>query len=220
MTAAAPPPQQPSGLDDPALPLAVATALVTATSAAVAIATLTAGFALSAAAVASLSAVLGDVMSRPPPVTGVIGAASEQVARQNAARRAQYVIAASKRVLTAAVQARAHGTSARAAMIEQLDRERNFYQMHQRAMWQRAAAAGKTDMAALEHGNLLGWLAVNDKRTSPECKAASGKNYYASRMPDIGYPGSAHVSCRCLPSAPWPGAPLLPGSAPRYARAA
>jgi hypothetical protein len=222
-----PPPvqQPPSGLDDPALAVAVASILAGAGGPAVAVAGAVAGlaarFALTAAAVQALGAVMSVVLDHPPPVTGVIGAASRQTARINMARRAQYVIAAAKRVMGAARDARAKGEPAGAAIRAQLAKERRWYEMHQAAMWNRARAAGQTDMAAAEHGNLLGWLTRIDDRTSAECRAASGKNYYASRMPDIGFPGSVHPSCRCMPAAPWPGGRLLPGSRPpRYARAA
>jgi hypothetical protein len=75
-------------------------------------------------------------------------------------------------------------------------------------------------MAALEHGNLLGWNTVIDERTSAECRAADGKNYYATAMPDIGFPGSVHPACRCYPSGPHPGGRLLPSRGKRFARAA
>jgi hypothetical protein len=230
-TPAQPPPQQqvpagqqvppPPGLDDPALPLAVAAVLVAAVSAATAVETLKATFVLSAAALTAMTAVLGDVMQHPPPVTGVIGAASAQTSRVNLARRAQYVIAAAKRTSTAASDARAKGKPALAAVRDHLAKERRWYEQHQAAMWNRARAAGQTDMAAAEHGPLLGWNTVIDKRTSAECKAADGWNFHAASMPDIGFPGAVHPGCRCFPSAPHPGGRLLPGSrAPRYARAA
>jgi hypothetical protein len=185
-------------------------------------------FALQAAAVTALGAVLNVVMTHPHPVTGIIGPASAATSRMNTARRAQYVLAASKRVMGAAREARAKGGpdaaaaryAAGEAVAAQLATERRFFEQHQAAMWNRARAAGKTDMAAAEYGPILGWLAKKDSRTSPECAAASGKNYYASRMPEIGFPGAVHPSCRCEPVAPWPGGKLLPGSGPRFARAA
>ena len=215
-----PPQQQPSGLDDPALPLAVAAVLVTATSAATAIETLKASFILTAAALAALSAVLGDVMQHPPALTGIIGAASEQTSRMNAARRAQFVLAAARRVLGAVRDARAKGDPVAGAVRDQLTRERRFYAQHQAAMWNRAAAAGRTDMAVLEHGDLLGWNAVLDSRTSAACRSADGWNYRASAIPNIGWPGSAHPACRCFPGPAHPGGRLLPGSGKRFARAA
>lgn len=222
MTTPAPPqqPPPPPGLDDPALPLAVAAVLVTAVSAAAAAETLKASFNLSVTAVAALSAVLADVMQHPPPVTGIIGPASEQTSRMNTARRAQYVLAAARRVMGAVRDARAKGGLAAAATRAQLTREQRFYAQHQQAMWNRAAAAGKTDMAALEHGRLLGWNTILDSRTSPECRAADGRNYYATAMPDIGFPGSVHPACRCYPSAPHPGGRLLPSRRRLFARAA
>lgn len=219
-----PPPQQQPGLDDPALAIAVAAVLAGIGGPAVTVAaaaSLQVRFALTAAAVSALGAVLNVVTAYPPPVTGVIGAASAQTARMNLARRAQYVTAAARRVTAAVTEGRAKGEPAGAAALAQLATERRYYEMHQQAMWNRAAAAGQTDMAAAEHGNLLGWLAMRSAGTSAECRAASGKNYYASSMPDIGYPGSVHPHCRCLPVAPWPGGKLLPGSRrPAYARAA
>jgi hypothetical protein len=230
VTTPTPPPQQPvppppSGLDDPALAIAVASVLVGEAGPAIAvaatIAALAARFALTTAAVSALGAVLNVVLTHPPPVTGVIGAASAQTSRVNLARRAQYVIAAAKRVMGAARDARAKGEPVGAAIRAQLAKERRYYEQHQAAMWNRAAAAGKTDMAALEHGNLLGWNTVIDERTSADCRAADGWNYYASSMPDIGFPGSVHERCRCFPSAPHPRGRVLPGSRPpRYARAA
>jgi hypothetical protein len=230
MTTPAPPqPQQPvqpppSGLDDPALAIAVASILAgfggPAVAVAGAVAGLAARFALTAAAVQALGAVLNVVMQHPPPVTGVIGAASQQTARMNMARRAQYVIAAAKRVMGAARDARAKGEPVGAAIRAQLAKERRYYEQHQAAMWNRAAAAGKTDMAAAEHGNFLGWNTVIDARTSAECRAADGWNFRATAMPDIGFPGAVHPRCRCYPSAPHPGGRLLPSRGRRFARAA
>jgi hypothetical protein len=222
-----PPPQQPppSGLDDPALAIAVASLLAGTAGPAVSIAGTVAAlkvrFALSKAAVTALSAVLVQVTAHPPPVTGVIGAASAQTSRMNAARRAQYVIAAAKRVMGAARDARSKGTPVTGAVRAQLAQERRYYQMHQQAMWDRATAAGKIDMEAATHGLLLGWYAVRDKRTTAECLRADGCNFYADNPPDIGLPGiGPHVGCRCFPGPAHPGGRLLPGSGPRYARAA
>jgi hypothetical protein len=124
-------------------------------------------------------------------------------------------------VIGAARDARAKGDPVGAALLAQLERERRWYEMHQAAMWNRARAAGQTDMAAAEHGPLLGWNTVLDSRTSAECKSADGWNFYAASMPNIGYPGSVHPHCRCFPGPAHPGGRMLPGGrAPRYARAA
>lgn len=218
--------QQDDGLDDAALAVAIAALLAllllggVAGGISVALASLKARFALTSAAVQALGAVLALVTEHPSPLTGVIGPASEQVSRMNAARRAQYVIAASKRVLAAAREARAKGEPVVAAVRAQLNRERKFYEMHQAAMWNRARAAGQVDLEAAAHGRLLSWNTVLDERTSAECRAADRKNFYADRMPDIGWPGGVHPFCRCFPGPPRPGAPLLPSGGSVRAMAA
>lgn len=212
MTTPAPPPQQPvqpppqqqdDGLDNPALAIAVAALLASAAATAVpiaaAVASLRIRFALSAAAMSALSAVVSQVMERPPAVTGVIGAASAQTSRMNAARRAQYVIAAAKRVLGAAREARAKGEPVGAAVRGALATERRYYSQHQAAMWNRATAAGQVDLEAAVHGRILGWHTVIDSRTSAECKAADKRNFYADRMPDIGWPGGVHPFAGAFP---------------------
>ena len=219
-----PPPPQPQGLDDPALAVAVAAVLTGAAGPAVAVAGTVAAlrvrFALSHAASSALTAVLTDVTSHPPPVTGVIGPASEQTSRINTARRAQYVLAAAKRVMGAAQDARSKGEPVTAEIRGQLATEQRFYAAHQAAMWQRAAAAGKIDMEAAVHGRLLGWYSVRSKTSTPECLEADGHNFYVDNPPDIGLPGIVHVNCKCFPGPPHPGGRLLPGSGPGYARAA
>lgn len=222
-----PPQQQGDGLDDAALAVAVAALLAGLTvsgayaaSAAGMLALLKARFRLSSAALQALGSVLSMVTEHPATVSGGNGPASAQTRSMNAARRAQYVIAASKRVLGAAREARAKGESVPGAVADALATERRYYQLHLAAMKNRANAAAETDKAAAKYGKLLGWNAVLDGHTSPECRSANGWNYYASSMPDIGYPGGVHDACRCSPSAPHPGGKLLPGSGPRYARAA
>jgi hypothetical protein len=222
-----PPPQQDAALDDTALALAIAALLAQLTAAgayaasvAGMLAALKLRFRLSDGAWQAMGAVLALVTERPRPVGGTSGAASAQVSRMNAARRAQYVLAAAKRVLGSVREARAKGLPTGAAFADALATERRYYLMHVAAMANRADAAAETDQAAAKYGDLLGWLAKNDDRTSAECADASGKNYYASSIPDVGLPGAVHLSCRCRPVAPWPGGKLLAGSGPRFARAA
>ncbi len=204
-----------------AMALPLAALLLTAVSAAAVVAALKLRFKVAALFWLAMLLVLSRiVMQHLPPVTGVSGPASGQVSRLNTARRAQFVIASSVRVMDAMLAARARGEDVEAAGMAQAERERRYYQMHLDAMWQRAKAAAAVDMAALEYGQLLGWRAVLDSHTSPECATANGRNFYAARPPDIGYPGTVHPACRCRPVQPWPGGKLLPGSGPRYARAA
>jgi hypothetical protein len=161
------------------------------------------------------------VLQHPPAVTGVIGPASAQVQRLNLARRAQFAIAASERVMKAMTEARSRGDSVTEAGQEAVERERRYFQQHLDAMWARAKAAGQIDMEAAVHGPLLGWNAVKgDRRTTPECRWADGKNFYVTDPPDIGLPGVVHVGCRCWASAPHPGGKLLPSAGTRRARAA
>lgn len=215
---AAPPAIPPQTLAAMALPLAGL--LLTAVSAAAVVAALKLSFKLHALFWLALLMVLGFVMAHPPQATGVTGSASGHVSRLNTARRAQFAIASTMRVVNAMLAARAHGEDAKAAGEAQMERERRYYQQHLDAMRQRAIAAAKVDMAAMEYGPLLGWKAVLDSHTSLECAAANGRNFYAGRPPYIGYPGAVHPACRCKPVRPWPGGKLLPGSGPRYARAA
>ena len=233
MTTPAPPPQQqvppgqqvppqpaPTGAVEAMLVTTVAGLLLTAVSAAAVLEAVKLRFTLSLDLQRGLGAVLGVVMSSPPPVTGVIGAASAQTSRQNHARRAQFVLAAGKRLVADVVQARSKGQPVTRALADGLARERRYYGMHLAAMWNRATAAGKTDMEAAVHGPLLGWYSVLDSRTSPACRKADGMNFYADAMPDINFPGATHPSCRCLPGPPHPGGKLLPTRGARYARAA
>jgi hypothetical protein len=211
---------QADGLGDVAVATALAVLLSAAASTELVIAGLKTRFILGQQVLAALALTLPLVTQNPPPVTGVIGAASAQTSRQNLARRVQYVIAATRRVMTATREARAQNQPVAGAVQAQLAREQRYYSQHLAAMWQRSAAAGQVDMQAAEHGPLLGWYSRRDKVTSAECKAADGWNFLATAAPDIGFPGAVHLSCRCLPGPAHPGARLLPSRATRYARAA
>ena len=222
MTTPAPPQQVPPGQQpyppqpltpavEAALVTAIAGLLVTAVSVAAVLEALKLRFTLSRALWSGLEGSLGVAMSSPPPVTGVVGTASAQTSRQNLARRAQFVLAAGRRLAGDVAQARAQGKPAGAALLDGLTRERRYYSQHVAAMWQRATSAGKVDMAALEHGRLLGWYTVRDSKTTRECLAADHHNFYADQMPEIGWPGSGpHPNCRCFAGPAWPDAPLLP----------
>ena len=152
----------------------------------------------------------GPSSAPPSPPEPAPGPAAGQAADLNVLRRGQFAEARRRR-MQADIDA-AEDAGRVKALQDGLARERRYYGMHLAAMWQRATAAGKTDMEAATHGRLLGWYTVIDKKTSAECFAADHHNFYADRMPDIGWPGGGpHPNCRCFPGAPWPGAPLLPG---------
>lgn len=129
----------------------------------------------------------------PPPTSEVPTAATES-SRLESTYRAQYILAASRRV-QAAVRA---GTPQADALRD----EQRFYNQHLEATVNRAKAAGQVDTMAKRYGDLVGWYAKMDARTSAECKAANGKNFNASVRPPIGYPGSVHPACRCKAGKP------------------
>jgi hypothetical protein len=216
-----PVPPQSDATQDAALATAIAELLLVAASAAVLIAALKLRFTLTSELWQGIEGAATVAMQSPPPVTGVVGAASAQTSRQNLLRRAQFVLSAGKRLAGDIKQARAQGKPVGQALLDGLARERKYYNLHTAAMWNRATAAGKVDMAAVEHGRLLGWYTIRDKRTTKECLAADKHNFYADQMPDIGWPGAGpHPNCRCFAGSPWPGAPLLPSRGRAFARAA
>jgi len=162
----------------------------------------------------ALRAVCILMMSWPQDVLEGTGPAQRYMVRQNTLRRAQFMWAACKRVQSAVVTARSHGQPVRQAIRDALATEKRYMAQHVAASNQRIAASSAVDGAAEAYGNLLGWNAFIDARTSAGCRAASGKNFYADRPPVVegapSLPGAVHPSCRCWPSAPFKGAPVLP----------
>jgi SPP1 gp7 family putative phage head morphogenesis protein len=162
----------------------------------------------------ALRAVAVLVMSWPQDVLEGTGPAQRYTTRQNTLRRAQFFWAACKRVQDAVAAARSRNQPASQAVRDALATEKRYLAMHVTASANRMQAATTVDGMAAAFGNLLGWNAVKDSRCSPGCRAASGKNFRADKPPVIegapSYPGAAHPSCRCFPSAPHKGAPLLP----------
>jgi hypothetical protein len=118
-------------------------------------------------------------MLAPGPLSAMV--------RQNSMRRAAYLAAAARRLTID------HGP-------ESLVREERYSREHLGATNNRAAAARKVANASGEFGSrLLGWYAVLDDRTSPECRLAHGRNFNPGQIPPIGYPGAVHPRCRCHP---------------------
>lgn len=108
--------------------------------------------------------------------------------------RATYTLEAARRI-DASIKS---GTPAASALQE----ERRFFLLHRQAADRRMEMARKVDIARERFGDELGWYAKKDSRTTPECKAAHGKNFSALVMPRIGYPGTVHPRCRCLAGPP------------------
>jgi hypothetical protein len=144
-----------------------------------------------------------SLVTRPPPP--VPGPATQRMTELIPYYRAWYIVNAAKRLekepeLTDAVKAR----------------EVRYYHWHLYAMNNRLATAEQVDGAAREVGTLmrsgrvlLGWKATMDSRTTGECRAANGRNFYADRPPSIGYPGMVHPHCRCKAVAPYPDARIV-----------
>jgi len=91
-------------------------------------------------------------------------------------------------------------------------REQRYYEQHVEAEERRMRMALMQDAAAgiVAQDALLGWYAVPDASTTPECRYANGRSFKADQMPAIGWPGAVHMRCRCHAGPPRPGAPLLP----------
>jgi SPP1 gp7 family putative phage head morphogenesis protein len=109
--------------------------------------------------------------------------------------RAAYIIAASERI-AAAVE---HGKTIEQAIAQ----ERPFFTAHLKAETARVSSRVQTRQAARRYGDVLGWYARLDSHTSPECRAAHGKNFRASENTVIGLPGAVHARCRCRPGRPF-----------------
>lgn len=123
---------------------------------------------------------------------------------------ALYLVAASERLAAAL----AEGPTALEAAKQA---EERYFSRHVQAETRRQRAAALQDMAqtlnsdresSLTH--MLGWRAVLDNRTTPECRYANGRNFQADQMPIIGWPGAVHMRCRCSAGPAVPGAPILP----------
>lgn len=138
--------------------------------------------------------------SRPvpqPPAGGLRDSSSAVVEtdKLEAYFRAHYVLAASRRLDGKL----ARGIPQRVA----LEQEKRFFQQHMEAAQNRRKRAKEIDAAAARYGATLGWHATLDARTSPECKAAHGRNFDVTTRPPIGYPGTVHPYCRCKPGKPF-----------------
>lgn len=142
-----------------------------------------------------LMLVLLLAQSKPMDYGTASGVAIAQSARTEVLFRAAYVLAASRRVLSALKT----GSTHRAAM----EPEKRYFEQHLGAMRKRMDSAALADRRARLYGAKLGWHATLDSRTSPECKEAHGRNFNIGERPAIGYPGAVHPHCRCKPGRPF-----------------
>lgn len=127
--------------------------------------------------------------------------------RTNVMRRASYYVAAARRLSTA--HRMGPDAVARAVTVE-----RNYLQQHLRAVSQREEVARQVaaqariaqreaKQADSVWNGLLGWYAVGDMHTSPECLRANRRNFDPKQVPPIGFPGAVHPNCRCKPGPPF-----------------
>lgn len=86
--------------------------------------------------------------------------------------------------------------------LQAVQAERRTTQAHMEAQGRRFEMANRVDHQAILTGPLIGWYSTLDSRTTPECKAAHGRNFKLDEPPRIGYPGSVHMRCRCKPGPP------------------
>lgn len=141
------------------------------------------------------------VAPRPDPASWTEAQAHQH--NQNLRRRASYLVNAGRRM------SRAYRADGAAGLRRAYEAETRYWRQHQQATARRDEAARQVGLQARRWGDgptsarLLGWHAVMDERTSAECRQAHGRNFDPSRIPPIGYPGSAHPHCRCEPGAPF-----------------
>lgn len=135
-----------------------------------------------------LAPILLLALSKPltPPPSGDRPAA-RLVDEEEATFRAGYVWAATQRMVGGA----------------ELVKEKEFFNQHLDAGRRRHESGVEVDRASARYGPRLGWHAKMDARTSEECRQANGRNFEASRIPAIGFPGAVHPFCRCKPGRPF-----------------
>lgn len=208
------PPPPPSAQQDTQLALAAAEALSAAVTVAGALGVIGPAAAAAGIGPLAISGALSVVMAMPGDRAGFYGPATHTIARVNLARKAQFVVASSRRLQADVIRGRSEDQPLYSVLADAITRERRFYGQHLIAGWGRENAAARVDSASMSYGRLLGWYSVHDPRTSPECRAADRHNFYADQMPAIGYPGMVHPHCRCMPGMPVDGAPMVGSNRP------
>jgi len=165
---------------------------------------------VSAAAIRLTLKAMTSVKITPPPRSPT--SATDYNTEAEPLYRAAFILNSARRVERA--------TKAGRSQAEIIAAERRHYLLHLQAAAKRQAAAAATDRAARRYGRKIGWYAVLDRITSPECRAAHGTNFDLDKRPSIGYPGSVHPHCRCKPGKPWPNGKSTDVATRRYTRRA
>lgn len=152
------------------------------------------------AAVTAGQMVLGRPMSgrtragSPEPTEPM--SATRRVASGEPQMRAQYVLAAARRL----TQARADDRYS-----DGLSAENRYLDQHIAAGRNRRAAAQALDEVGKDN-ELLVWRTAGDSRVTPECRALEGRIFTVDNPPAI--PGAVHPKCRCYAEPFGPG-PLI-----------
>ena len=212
--AQASPQQQDNAPSEAQLIAAVIAATASAVTAAAIVRALGSLFKAAGIGTAALSAVAHLLMSWPADPMEGTGPATAWAIRTNALRRAQFFLAACRRVQASVTAARSANEPLKDAILSALTAEKRYMAQMIAMAHQRVKATSAVDGMADTYGDLLGWQATLDERCSPGCAKASGSNFRVSRPPVIegapAFPGTVHPSCRCMPVRPFRDAPVLP----------
>jgi hypothetical protein len=212
-------PQQQDAPSDTALIAAIIAAFLAAHTVSAIVARLRSQFARAGIGTTALKVTVTLVLSMPQQPMEGTGPATRWAVGQNTLRRAAFTLASVRRIQAAADDARAHGQPVIDAIQTAVARERTYFKQHVAASQKRVAATSAVDGMASLHGNLLGWRTVRDKNVTAGCLSANGKNWRVDDPPIVegqpSFPGTVHALCRCRPTPPRRGAPVMPGAAAR-----
>ena len=129
------------------------------------------------------------VLAWSDPTTEPHGAAGARMQRLNIQRRAQYLLAAARRITRQLGPDRS-----REAVVKALQAERRYWQQHVYAGQKREQAAATSDSVAAQDGvqqptdtrgrvgTVLGWMARMDDRTTAECRAVMQEFFRTRRV--------------------------------------
>lgn len=193
-----PPPEQPE--DDGPSVLAVLVLLLSGKALADAVGSLAKTLAI--APIKALGILLAvNYKPADPPKPGKLNTAEKAARLGNLKFRATFIVKAAKRLTD---------VNDPAEMKAILKKEKEYFKMHRDASARRIQSAKMSDRYSnLYNTPVLGWYAVLDDRTSPDCEYLDGKNYEALNPPGNLHPGSRHPHCRCLPGPPFADAPTV-----------
>lgn len=121
--------------------------------------------------------------------TTLLSSTVRQVKVDEPTMRAQYILAAAKR-LTTALAADVWAPAQRL--------EGNFLALHRKAGVNRLRAAGDLDKVATSDGPWLIWQTQHDSLVEADCRRLDGRMFTIDNLPDGQIPGAVHPNCRCF----------------------